>query len=206
MPTMFFSNDSDEWYESGPIRDLEIRNNTFNIRTLGRTWWKYAPGIYIHPVTKGGGLPDESNPIHKNILIEDNTFYLESDGAVRAESVENLTFRNNKVFRLDPDVELNIEGKTELQVGSQSNLKLTYDGNVVEGPKTLPGGPEGNSGTVANVLEFKNSKNVVLENNFYDDGLKQNVLLEGMSTDNLKMTDNLKVLTKRENTKPSEAV
>ncbi|MBY0755330.1 Ig-like domain-containing protein [Clostridium sardiniense] len=206
MPTMFFSNDSDEWYESGPIRDLEIRNNTFNIRTLGRTWWKYAPGIYVHPVTKGGGLPDESNPIHKNILIEDNTFYLESDGAVRAESVENLTFRNNKVFRLDPGVELNIEGKTELQVGNQSNLKLTYDGNVVEGPKTLPGGPEGNSGSVANVLEFKNSKNVVLENNFYDDGLKQNVLLEGMSTDNLKMTDNLKVLTKRENTKPSEAV
>ena len=206
MPTMFFSNDSDEWYESGPIRDLEIRNNTFNIRTLGRTWWKYAPGIYIHPVTKGGGLPDESNPIHKNILIEDNTFYLESDGAVRAESVENLTFRNNKVFRLDPGVELNIEGKTELQVGNQSNLKLTYDGNVVEGPKTLPGGPEGNSGTVANVLEFKNSKNVVLENNFYDDGLKQNVLLEGMNIDNLKMTDNLKVLTKRENTKPSEVV
>lgn len=38
MATLFFSNDSDEWYESGPIRDLEIRNNTFKIRSLGRTW------------------------------------------------------------------------------------------------------------------------------------------------------------------------
>src|SRR5699024_11044814 len=46
MPTLFFSNDSDEWYESGPIRDLEIRNNVFHVRSLGRTWWKYAPAIY----------------------------------------------------------------------------------------------------------------------------------------------------------------
>ncbi len=253
MATLFFSNDSDEWYESGPIRDLEIRNNTFKIRSLGRTWWKYAPAIYFHPVTKGGGLPDESNPIHKNILIEENKFYLESDGALRAESVENLTFRNNEIYRLDPSVDLSIEGSNKLYVGNNSNLELsdgalraesvenltfrnneiyrldpsvdlsiegsnklyvgnnsnlelTYDGNVVTGPTSLPGGPESNSGTVANVLEFKNSKNVVVENNYYDDGLRKNVLIEGMDSKNLKLKDDLNVLNNREKTEPSDVV
>ena len=206
MATLFFSNDSDEWYESGPIRDLEIRNNTFKIRSLGRTWWKYAPAIYFHPVTKGGGLPDESNPIHKNILIEENKFYLESDGALRAESVENLTFRNNEIYRLDPSVDLSIEGSNKLYVGNNSNLELTYDGNVVTGPTSLPGGPESNSGTVANVLEFKNSKNVVVENNYYDDGLRKNVLIEGMDSKNLNLKDDLNILTNREKTEPSDVI
>ena len=29
MASIFLSNDSNEWYESGPIRDLTIRGNTF---------------------------------------------------------------------------------------------------------------------------------------------------------------------------------
>ncbi|MGG7214861.1 alpha-1,3-galactosidase-related protein [Clostridium nigeriense] len=206
MATLFFSNDSDEWYESGPIRDLEIRNNTFKIRSLGRTWWKYAPAIYFHPVTKGGEFPDQSNPIHKNITIEGNKFYLESDGALRAESVENLTFRNNEIYRLDPSVDLKIEGSDKLYVGNKSNINLTYDGNVVTGLESLPGGPESNSGTVANALEFKNSKNIIVENNYYDDGLRKNVLLEGMDVENLELKDDLKILTNREKTEPSETV
>lgn len=206
MASLFFSNDSDEWYESGPIRDLEIRNNTFKIRSLGRTWWKYAPAIYFHPVTKGGQFPDQSNPIHKNIMIEGNKFYLESDGALRAESVENLTFRDNEIYRLNPEVDLSIEGSNKLYVGNKSNLKLTYNGNTVTGLTSLPGGPESNSGTVANVLEFKNSKNVVVEDNYYDDGLRKNVLIEGMDSNNLNLKDNLNILTNREKTEPSEVV
>ncbi|MBK2403510.1 pectate lyase [Erysipelothrix sp. strain 2 (EsS2-7-Brazil)] len=207
MPTLFFSNDSDEWYESGPIRDLEIRNNTFKIRSLGRTWWKYAPAIYFHPVTKGGHLPFAEHPIHKNILIEDNTFYLESDGVLRAESVENLTFRNNKVLRLNPEISLHLDGDETLAVGREYPLRLEANGNQVQGLGVLPNGPENNSGSVANVLEFKNSKNVIVEGNNYDDGLKKNVLIEGMEPHHYQINDvDLDVLTKRENRKPTEPV
>lgn len=199
MPTLFFSNDSDEWYESGPIRDLEIRNNTFKIRTLGRTWWKYAPAIYFHPVTKGAGFPDADNPIHKNILIEDNTFYLESDGALRAESVENLTFRNNKILRLDPNIELELSVDNKMSLKSRKQISLTSNGSTVEGLKSLPGGPEHNSGSVANVLEFQNSKNVLVEGNTYDQGLKTNILIEGMDADKYTVNDPLTILTERQN-------
>lgn len=207
MPTLFFSNDSDEWYESGPIRDLEIRNNTFKIRSLGRTWWKYAPAIYFHPVTKGGQFPSAENPIHKNILIEDNTFYLESDGVLRAESVENLTFKNNKVLRLNPKIKLHLDGDETIALGSEHLLRLEANGNQVEGLGILPNGPENNSGSVANVLEFKNSKNVFVEGNTYDDGLKKNVLIEGMQDHHYEIKDkDLHILTQRENRNPTEPV
>jgi hypothetical protein len=72
MATIYLSNDSNEWYESGPIRDMTIRNNVFYIKDIGRTAWNTAPAIYVHPVTSGG-LPDASNPIHKNITIDGTT-------------------------------------------------------------------------------------------------------------------------------------
>lgn len=206
MPTLFFSNDSDEWYESGPIRDLVIRNNTFKVRTIGLTWWKYAPAIYFHPVTKGGQFPSAENPIHKNILIEGNTFYLESDGALRAESVENLRFINNKIYRLDPEIELALQLEENLSVGSQVQTILKTDANVVEPLKNLPNGPEKNSGSVGNVLEFQNSKDVFVKGNYYDEGLKKNVLIEGMDEEHYRIEDDLKILKERVNLPAADAL
>lgn len=115
-------------------------------------------------------LPDYNHAIHKNILIEDNTFYLESDGALRAESVDNLKFINNKLYKF----------------------------NEVRVLSPLPNGPETNSGSRSNVLEFKNSNNILVKDNFYEDGLKKNVLFEGMTKDNYKVKDNLHILTNRD--------
>ena len=160
MATIYLSNDSDEWYESGPIRDMTIRNNIFYIKDIGRTAWNTAPAIYIHPVTKGGGLPSASNPIHKNITIEGNTFFMDLDRVVEAESVENLTFKNNKVYRMNPDVEIsiNLENKT-ISVDETSALAVDATGNT-------------NNGSIDNLFQFKACKNVVIEGNTYDDGLK----------------------------------
>ena len=160
MATIYLSNDSDEWYESGPIRDMTIRNNTFYIKDIGRTAWNTAPAIYVHPVTKGGGLPDASNPIHKNITIEGNTFYMDLDRVIEAESVENLTFKNNKVYRMNPDVEIDIAlADTSISSGETAALDITATGNK-------------NSGSIDNLFQFKACKNVVIEGNTYDDGLK----------------------------------
>lgn len=160
MATIFLSNDSGDWYESGPIRDMTIRGNTFYIKDIGRTAWEYASAIYIHPVTKGGGLPGAQNPIHKNIMIEENTFYMDLDTVVKAESVENLTFRNNKVYRMNPEAELQISMDAgAVPVGSTKALKIQANGNT-------------NNGTIDNIFEFTKSKNILIEGNSYDDGLK----------------------------------
>lgn len=160
MATIFLSNDSNDWYESGPIRDMKIRNNTFYIKDIGRTSWEYAPAIYIHPVTKGGQFPDASNPIHKNISIEGNTFYMDEDTVVKAESVENLTFKNNKVFRMNPDVNLTVKlQQNQIEEGQAVQLETDVQGNT-------------NDKKVDNVFEFTKSKDITIENNVYDDGLK----------------------------------
>ena len=177
MATIFLSNDSNEWYESGPIRDMTIRNNTFYVKTIGRTSWEYAPAVYVHPVTKGGGLPSEDNPIHKNILIEGNTFHMDVDTVVKAESVENLTIRNNTIVRTNPDISLEISASnTQLGIGETGSLQTEADGDV-------------NNGATDNVYEFTKCKNVVLEGNTYDDGLKRYAVLSGMQEGNLTNRD-----------------
>lgn len=177
MATIYLSNDSNEWYESGPIRDMTIRNNIFYIKTIGRTSWEYAPAIYVHPVTKGGSLPSEDNPIHKNILIEDNTFFMDTDTVVKAESVENLTIRNNKILRMDPKIEIEIStAKTRLLAGDRTTLQTAANGDV-------------HTKNTDNVYEFTKCKNVTLENNTYDDGLKRYAVLAGMSEENLTNLD-----------------
>ncbi len=97
MACIFISNDSNEWYESGPVRDMTIRNNEFFIRETGQTEWKDTPAVYVHPVVKGGKLP--KTPVHKNITIENNTVHLFHDRAFVIESVDGLTIRGNKILR-----------------------------------------------------------------------------------------------------------
>ena len=177
MATIFLSNDSNDWYESGPIRDMTIRNNEFFVKSIGRTSWEYAPAVYVHPVTKGGGLPSADNPIHKNITIEGNTFHMDTDTVVKAESVENLTIKNNRVLRMNPNIVLEASiSRTNLLVGDTQTLKATADGKVQNQP-------------VENIYEFTKCKNVILEGNTYDDGLKQYAVLSGMPDENLTNRD-----------------
>lgn len=99
MASIYLSNDSDEWYESGPIRDMTIRQNTFYICKSSQNEWSDKGAIFINPITKGGKLPSWETPIHKNITIDNNLFYMEHDKVIKAKSVENLTFTNNTVER-----------------------------------------------------------------------------------------------------------
>ena len=110
MSTIFISNDSNDWYESGPVRDMTIRGNTFHITPVDD--WEYRkPAIYIHPIPLG-----EKNspvPIHKNITIEDNTFFMHHECVVSAENVENLIIQNNKIVnmrgnKLDKEIEQDV--------------------------------------------------------------------------------------------------
>ncbi len=182
MATIYLSNDSDEWYESGPIRDMTIRGNTFYIKSIGRTSWEYAPAVYVNPVTKGKGLPSADNPIHKNITIEENTFYMDTDTVVKAESVENLSIRNNKIMRANP-VSIRLEASEAQEDGTARLLEGTSMGLSVDAQwKRYTKSTE-------NAYEFTKCKNVTLEGNTYDDGLKLYAVLSGMPDEYLNNLD-----------------
>lgn len=177
MATIFLSNDSDDWYESGPIRDMTIRNNEFYIKSIGRTAWEYAPAVYVHPVTKGGGLPSAENPIHKNITIDGNIFHMDCDTVVKAESVENLTIKNNVILRTNPEISLEVRSpQTSILAGERLTLITEADGNC-------------HTAATENTYEFTKCKNVTLEGNTYDDGLKRYAVLSGMPDEYLDNRD-----------------
>lgn len=77
MPGILVENDANGWFESGPIRDLIIRNNRF-----------IACGISIDPKTHSPDLP-----VHENIQILNNSF---EAGGIHAKSVKNLTIKGNQ--------------------------------------------------------------------------------------------------------------
>ncbi len=84
----------DFWYESGPVRNVTIRNNVFE--DLGLSVGN-APFIDI-----GWGLKDETKPpyyFHSNIVVENNTINTFGRLLVKAVSVDNLQFRNNTINR-----------------------------------------------------------------------------------------------------------
>ena len=107
MSAILIENDAEGWFESGPVRDMVIRGNTF----LGC-------GIDINPQTRSA-KPEE--PVHENIRITDNWF----DGAgVSAKSVKRLSVTGNRSpggaipIRLDPTC-------TETQVESNDRKQAT---------------------------------------------------------------------------------
>ena len=87
MSHIFISNDADEWYESGPVRDMEIYSNSF-INNNDESYVKSEyPIILIEPVTLGGKI---KAAVHRNIKIFSNDFDNGSVYPIRAEGVENI--------------------------------------------------------------------------------------------------------------------
>lgn len=180
MASIFLSNDSNHWYESGPIRDLTIRGNTFYIRPAGQTEWKYKPAVYIHPVVKGGSSKLSAGmPVHRNITIEDNTFYMGHDGVVRAEGVEGLAFRRNRVLRDTPGIHLHIAPETcALRSGERVSLQTQAEGRRNQAEEDL-------------LFSFEACSHVMLEENTYDNGLKTGAALIRTQRESVTCTDAL---------------
>lgn len=88
MAHIFVSNDAADWYESGPVRDMEIYDNTFNVNKKGRG----NNAVLIEPITLGRKI---STPVHKNIKIHNNIFNMGSGIPVSALGVENLQVHDN---------------------------------------------------------------------------------------------------------------
>ena len=96
MASIYLSNDCNDWYESGAIKDMTIRNNTFYIKKSPNNGPK--PAIFIDPIVAKSGKVTAA--VHRNITIENNEIYLEDDKAVIAKHTENLSIRNNRIYFL----------------------------------------------------------------------------------------------------------
>ncbi|MBG7697732.1 right-handed parallel beta-helix repeat-containing protein [Streptomyces sp. MC1] len=84
MAGVYVSADAEEWYESGPVADLTIRDNTF-LRPS-------TPAVLIAPTNP---VLDPAHPVHRNVTISGNVFEDAQAPVVRARSVRGLTVTGN---------------------------------------------------------------------------------------------------------------
>lgn len=91
MAGIYVSCDADEWWESGPVRDLTIRGNEF-IEPGG-------PAILLDPRNT---RCDREHPVHTGVIVAHNRFVLDGVPALDASSTHGIRFRNNSIVRRGP--------------------------------------------------------------------------------------------------------
>ncbi len=84
MASILVSDDALSWYESGPVRDMTVKNNYF-----GKCCGEF---IKIQPEC---GL--STSPVHKNIKIIGNTFDSDCDKGILIKNAENVTIKDNVI-------------------------------------------------------------------------------------------------------------
>lgn len=93
---ILIAGDANQWYESGAVKDVLIRNNTFRYPCMSSMYQFCEAVISIYPEIP---KPDPKYPFHRNIRIENNTFNLFDYPILYAKSVDGLSFTGNKLIR-----------------------------------------------------------------------------------------------------------
>ncbi len=86
---LHFTGDSNDWFESGHVENVIIKNNNFKNSA-------YAGGsaIVINPHVLEG-----DTPFHRNIVIEDNVFEMHEERFLSASHIDGLVFKNNRFIK-----------------------------------------------------------------------------------------------------------
>ncbi|MBN2130188.1 MAG: hypothetical protein JW741_11865 [Sedimentisphaerales bacterium] len=94
---ILISGDANGWYESGAVRDVLIRGNTFEAPCMTNLY-QFCEGIIsIFPIIPAPEKAPE--PFHGNIRIEENVFHAFDYPVLYAKSVDGLTFSKNRIVR-----------------------------------------------------------------------------------------------------------
>jgi len=91
--SLLFEGDATYWYESGPVKNVVIRNNAFKDFGLVNgncQIFRFTPRVAFD------GAP--SHYYHKNVVFENNTCEISSRVLVFANSVENLIIKGNTIL------------------------------------------------------------------------------------------------------------
>jgi hypothetical protein len=93
---ILISGDANGWYESGAVKDVLIRNNTFNDPCLTSMFQFCEAIISISPE-----IPklNSNKPFHRNIRIENNVFHPYDYPVLYAKSAQGLFFNGNLIKR-----------------------------------------------------------------------------------------------------------
>lgn len=99
--------DANNWYESGFVRDMTIRNNKFISCA--------EPVIQIEPRNKKA-----NTSVHQNISIENNKFMLRNKLIFKAKSTKNISIEGNTIFsekKLNNEMIVETDDCTGLKMG-----------------------------------------------------------------------------------------
>ncbi len=113
MSAILMAIDASNWYESGYVRDMIIRNNKFIL--CGE------PVILIEP---GNRLANDS--VDQNIRIENNGFVLRDQIMVKAKSTKNLRVTGNTIVakeKLDDEIAIKTSDCYEVNI-DRNNYKI----------------------------------------------------------------------------------
>jgi hypothetical protein len=91
---ILISGDAHQWYESGPVRDVYIVDNTFEAACL-QSMYQFCEGIIS--ICPHISAPDPAAPAHRGIRIEGNTFAPTGQPLLYARSAEDLVFADNVI-------------------------------------------------------------------------------------------------------------
>lgn len=86
MASILVADDARSWYESGPVRNLVIKDNLFNNCS--------APQIWIAPENR---VNFRHAKVHSGVVIENNHFTGAHPALVKARSLDGLTMKGNYV-------------------------------------------------------------------------------------------------------------
>jgi hypothetical protein len=94
MSAILIEGDAEGWFESGPVRDITIRNNEFvDCGYMG------GPGNAVIAINPSNKIPDANKPVHTHIRIENNTFKVFDYPVLVAKSTRGLRFKGNTIQR-----------------------------------------------------------------------------------------------------------
>jgi len=113
MNAILMAIDANNWFESGYVHDITIRNNKF-IRCG-------EPVIRIEPWNSV-----ENNAVYENIRIKNNDFVLRNELIVKAKSTKNLVIAGNTVLaekKLNNEVSVKVNDCSNVRLG-KNNYKL----------------------------------------------------------------------------------
>lgn len=92
MSAILIEGDASGWYESGPVCDVLIENNTFI--DCGYVGGPAHAVIALHP---SNTVIDPERPVHRNVRIRNNRFVTFGNPVLYAKSTADLCFEGNDV-------------------------------------------------------------------------------------------------------------
>lgn len=92
MAHVFVSNDAADWFESGPVRDMKIYDNEFDLTSPNK---RKNCALLVEPITLS---KQNKSYVHRNISFFNNKIITGKNKVVIASCVDNLQIYNNEII------------------------------------------------------------------------------------------------------------